>query len=416
MATVAILGTLDTKLAEFLKLRELVLSAGAKDVVLIDAGREEVQAPEITVTHSELVKYGEVNGLAEQKPNFQTALRGEIVDYLAQCAERCVRELHQKGAFHAIISAGGTGGTSLATRAMRALPIGFPKVMVSTVGSGDISPFVGETDIFMVYSIVDIAGWNGMLDQVFRNAASAVVGMAARSTEPSNLSPNKPKRRVGITMFGVTTPCVDMIREQLTKDGSTEVYVFHATGHGGKAMERLVETGKLDAVVDLTTTEIADHLMGGNMSAGPHRLEAALIAGIPYVVSVGACDMVNFGAKETVPEKYKERKLYIHNPAVTLMRTTPAECTEIGDFIAEKVSTFAKNPSKVKLILPGDGVSIISSTGQAFHNAEADKALFNAIANAGEVLPSLEIIRRSEPLNDRSFAETVVRTLDNIRA
>ena len=422
MVTIALLGTLDTKLEEFLKLRELVLAAGAKEVVLVDAGRKHVQHPAITVSHPELIKtYSEEATSSVRKPDFDSASRGEIVGYLAHCAISCVQKLYQQGRIHGILSAGGSGGTSLATAAMRALPIGFPKAMVSTVGSGDISPFVGETDICMMYSVVDIAGWNGMLEDVFTNAAGSIVGMAQaammRSQQRFGAADKIKKWRIGITMFGVTTPCVDMIREELTQTGDTEVYVFHATGHGGKAMERLVEAGQLDAVIDLTTTEICDLLIGGNMSAGERRLEAALKAGIPYVISAGALDIVNFGARNTVPEKYQQRNLYEHNAAVTLMRTTPDECRQIGEFISNKILSFSKDIAKVRIILPEGGMSLISTPGQAFHDPKADTVLFDAISisDSQHVHSSYpKIVRRPEAINDENFAKAVVQTLKDI--
>ena len=418
MATIALLGTLDTKLNEFLKLRELLVAAGATDVILIDAGRVETTHSHISISQPQLLK--EYSPDPSQLPDFNSAgARGDIVSHMSKCATSCVGKLFDLGRISGIISAGGSGGTSLATAAMRALPMGFPKVMVSTVGSGDTSPFVGETDICMIYSVVDVAGWNGMLEKVFSNAAATIVGMAkafAARNAPGAMTSStaQRKRRIGITMFGVTTPCVDMVRDKLVAKEENEVYVFHATGHGGRAMERLVNAGELDAVIDLTTTEICDHFMGGNMSAGPNRLEAALVAGIPCVISVGACDMVNFGAKSTVPEKYKERRLYEHNPAVTVMRTTPAECRQIAGFICDKIENFAKRTSSVKIILPEGGVSLVSAKDQVFQDTEADQALFEIIRErfAGT---GIDCINRSEAINDPEFATAVVEALNHIR-
>ncbi|KAL9089981.1 MAG: hypothetical protein Q9165_005510 [Trypethelium subeluteriae] len=262
-----------------------------------------------------------------------------------------------------------------------ALPIGFPKMMISTVASGDTGPLIGETDITMMYSVVDIAGSNALLRNIFKNAAGAAVGMA-NAWRQAQQNPNQEdgaRKRIGITMFGVTTPGVDAARQYLEEQFNCEVFVFHATGHGGQAMERLVRAGELDAVLDLTTTEICDHLMGGNMSAGPHRLEAAAAAGIPYILSLGATDMVNFGPKALIPEKYSKRHLYEHNPTVTLMRTTKDECTQIGNFIVDKLKSHSVRPELVQVVIPRGGVSMIATPGGPFADAEADAALFASI-------------------------------------
>ena len=414
MPSIALLGTLDTKLNEYLKLRELLIVAGASNVILIDAGRKETNNAHITITQPELLQSFAPKDV--KRPDIEPSQRGEIVSFMARCASSCVQQLYHDGRIHGIVAAGGSGGTALATLAMRQLPMGFPKLMVSTVASGDTSSFVGETDICMMYSVVDIAGWNEMLQTVFSNAASSIIGMAqafeTRQKE-SRIASDKRKRRVGITMFGVTTPCVDMIRERLEAENGDEVYVFHATGHGGKAMERLVEAGELDAVVDLTTSEICDHLMGGNMSAGPDRLNAALKAGVPCVISVGACDMVNFGPKETVPERYRNRRLYVHNSAVTLMRTTSEECQRIAEFICEKIRTHVKRRSAVKVILPEGGVSLIATKGQLFEDLEADRTLFSTIKN-GLSGSSIECISRSEAINEENFAAAVMDALSSL--
>jgi uncharacterized protein (UPF0261 family) len=294
------------------------------------------------------------------------------------CSVKCVRELYKAGledptkALHGIVSAGGTGGTSLVSAVMREVfPVGFPKLMVSTNASGDTGPVVGETDITMMYSVVDIAGTNSLLKRILSNAAGAIKGMAGayeRSLTEKSHESEQPRKRLGLTMFGVTTPCVDKARTYLETNYPIECFVFHCTGHGGKAMERLVEEGKLDAVLDLTTTEICDELMGGNMSAGKYRLEAALKAGIPYIVSVGATDMVNFGPRATVPERYSHRQLFEHNPVVTLMRTSPEETAIIAEFIAAKINKFAKSPDNVQIVLPKGGVSMMRKLMKRYFN------------------------------------------------
>ena len=286
-------------------------------------------------------------------------------------------------------------------------PVGFPKLMVSTMASGDVKPHVEETDITMMYSVVDVAGTNRILRRILANAAGAVGGMAELSVSLSSATSGEGddgKKRIGITMFGVTTPCVDRIREHLEQTQNYEVYVFHATGAGGKAMERLVREGQLDAVLDLTTSEIADELVGGVLSAGPGRLSAAAEAGIPQVISVGACDMVNFGTRDSVPERFAggDRKLYQHNPTVTLMRTTPEECRDIARFMAKKLRD-ASRPGRIRLVFPTGGISMLDVRGQAFHDPEADAVLFDTIEQE-LASTSIEIRRDPRQINDPDFA------------
>lgn len=337
------------------------------------------------------------------------------------CASNWLHEAYKNGlqdpsqAIHGIVSAGGTGGTSLASGAMRdSLPIGFPKLIVSTAASGDTGPIVEETDISLMYSVVDIAGTNTLLKTILSNAAGSIYGMAHmyEKSLTSSSEPGKKRKRVGLTMFGVTTPCVDKVRQYLESNHEVECFVFHCTGHGGKAMERLVEQGDLDAVLDITTTEICDHLAGGVMSAGEHRLEAALKAGIPYVVSVGATDMVNFGPRATVPEKYQkaQRKLFEHNPTVTLMRTSPEECTQIGNFIVEKIQKFAAKKENVQVVLPLGGVSMIATPDAPFYDAKADEAIFSTIAN-GLKDSGVELIEDKRAINDENFAVDIAKRL-----
>lgn len=288
--TIALLGTCDTKLQELLCLKELILKAGASSVILIDAGSYSIQHEGIDVSREKAPGYT----TDSEEASLAKADRSGCLKIMTGCANRYVQSMHQNGQIHGIISAGGSGGTSLAAPVMcEALPIGFPKLIVSTIASGDTGPLVGESDITMMYSVVDIAGFNTLLDRIFSNAAGAIVGMAHAWASPPPVdagSKKKKKKKVGITMFGVTTPCVNMARDLLESRYDCECFVFHATGHGGRALERLVEAGELDAVLDLTTTEVCDYLMGGNMSAGQTRLEATPKAGIPYVVSLGATD------------------------------------------------------------------------------------------------------------------------------
>jgi uncharacterized protein (UPF0261 family) len=298
---------------------------------------------------------------------------------------------------------GGSGGTSIAAGAMRALPVGVPKLIVSTMASGDTRPYVGTTDITMTYSVVDVAGINSVSARILDNAAAALAGMARVEPAPAGARP-----LVAATMFGVTTPCVTRARERLEERGY-EVLVFHATGTGGQSMETLVRDGVLAGVLDVTTTEIADDLVGGVLSAGPHRLEAAGAAGVPQVVSLGALDMVNFGPLETVPERFRDRNLYVHNQTVTLMRTTPGECRELGRRIGRKLA-HAAGPTA--LYVPLHGVSALAVDGGAFHDPEADEAL---LAGLRETLPDdAEVHELDLEINDPRFADAMVDRLDEL--
>ena len=343
--------------------------------------------------------------------------------HMTQGATACLRDLlarEKKKKVHAVVAIGGSSGTSLAAAAMReSAPFTMPKLIVSTVASGDTAGFVGENDISMMYSIVDIAGSNRILDGVLDNAAGAVVGMAVAYQQrlmeeevERRGEGGKGRKRVGITMFGVTTPCVDAMRHHLTEKYGYEIYVFHATGHGGRAMERLIASGELDAVIDLTTSEIADHIVGGVMSAGPSRLEAAAKAGIPQVVSVGACDMVNFGPRSTVPEKFAkgDRNIYEHNPSVTLMRTDKEECKQIGAFIADQLKQYSRSPSLVQVVLPTGGVSMISKPGDPYDDREADEALYTAI-EAALKNSGIEVSRDGRDINNETFALDIAERL-----
>jgi uncharacterized protein (UPF0261 family) len=406
MANLVLLGTCDTKLDEILYLRDEILRNKSIQVTLIDVGRREVQHNAIDIRTSELL---------EQYGNGQSTTdlpRNEVIRLMAECATKAVKELYAVGNMHGIAAAGGSGGTSLTASVMRdALPIGFPKLIVSTIASGDTGPIVGETDITLMYSVVDVAGLNGVLRNILGNAAAAISGMALsyasrRESQPASLA----KKRVGITMFGVTTPAVDAIRKHLESNYDIECYVFHATGHGGKAMERLVREEGLDAVLDLTTTEICDLHTGGNMSASPDRLEASLTRGLPNIISLGATDMSNFGPISTVPEKYKDRKLYEHNPVVTLMRSSKEECKQVGEFIVKKLKEYAKNPEMVEVWLPLGGVSMIATPGGPFEDADADEVLFQTVTN-GLSSTEIRVVSDKRAINDPGFARDIAEAL-----
>ncbi|KAI0668867.1 hypothetical protein C8Q78DRAFT_1043396 [Trametes maxima] len=331
---------------------------------------------------------------------------------------------------HGLIALGGSGGSALAGAVMRALPLGFPKLLVSTMAAGDVSPYVGETDVTMLYSVVDIAGLNDILCPILDNAAGAIAGMAraynarvVTDTTPRGASrgegfdhgrASRREKRVAITMFGVTTPAVTRARELLAQYACTP-YVFHATGAGGRAMERLAADGFFDGVLDMTTTELADELVGGILSAGPHRLEAAAKTGVPQVVSLGALDMVNFGPRATVPERFvtQGRRLYEHNPSITLMRTTREECALLGRTIAERLSATGARLKKTEVWIPRRGVSALDADGEPFWDPEADEALASGVKDVlgtvGET--RIRVVEREENINDPVFVEGMVWSL-----
>jgi len=372
------------------------------EVILVDAGSGGPPLAVPDVDRAEVAKAGgtSIEALVAAGD------RGAAVEAMARGAAAIVTRLHAEGRLQGILGLGGSGGTSLVTHAMRQLPIGVPKLMVSTMASGDVRPYVGTSDISMMYSVADFTGLNRLTRTILSNAAHAVAGMCVF---PAKQAPRSERLLLAATMFGVTTPCVQRVKELLEREGC-ELLVFHATGTGGQAMEKLVRDGFVKGVLDITTTELADELVGGVLTAGPHRLEAAGEVGVPQVISVGALDMVNFGAPETVPEKFRGRRFYQHNPAVTLMRTTPEENRRLGQTLAEKVSA-AKGP--VTVILPLRGVSAIDSDGKAFYDAEADSMLFEAIR--GHLKPNVKLVEVDCHINDPEFAERIVaefRTLE----
>jgi uncharacterized protein (UPF0261 family)/ABC-type branched-subunit amino acid transport system ATPase component len=322
--------------------------------------------------------------------------RGSAVTAMATAFEHFVRTRRDLGG---LISAGGSGGTSLATPAMRALPIGCPKVMVSTMASGNTRPYVGPSDICMMYSVTDVQGINRISERVLANAAHALAGMISHAT--ANESAAKPA--IGLTMFGVTTPCVQAVTKRL--DERYDCLVFHATGTGGQSMEKLADSGLLEGVIDVSTTEIADEIGGGVLSAGPTRLDVFARHSIPYVGSCGALDMVNFGAWDSVPERFKNRRLYKHNPTVTLMRTTADESRAIGEFIAAKLNAM-RGP--VRFLIPEGGVSAIDKPGAPFHDPEADRMLFDTLAARFRAGPDRKLVRLPLHVNDEAFADALV--------
>lgn len=393
--TILLIGTLDTKGAEYAYVRDLIIGRGHQ-VLTLNAGvvGEPAFTPDISAA-----QVAEAGGSSLAQLRAQ-ADRGAALEVMTRGASKLAAQLHAEGKFDGVLALGGSGGTAIATAAMRELPVGLPKVMVSTVASGDVQPYVGVKDISMMYSVVDIAGLNRLSRRILANAAGMVCG-AVEQEMPA--AADKPL--ITATMFGVTTPCVTMVREQLEQAGY-EVLVFHATGSGGRAMESLIDSGFITGAADITTTEWCDELVGGVLSAGPHRLEAAARAGIPQVVSCGALDMVNFWAMETVPQQFKERTLYKHNANVTLMRTTPQECAELGRIIASKLNQ-ATGPTA--LFIPLKGVSAIDQEDQPFYLPEADAALFEALRR--NIRPPVELVELDLHINDPEFAVAMAERL-----
>jgi uncharacterized protein (UPF0261 family) len=391
MATVVLVGTLDTKGEEYGYFRDRLREHGV-DVLLVDVGTREPEIePDIPATAVAGVDPGQLTD------------RGKAIETMARGAERITRQLYEEGRLQAIAALGGSGGTTIATRAMRALPVGVPKLMVSTMASGDTRAYVGGVDITMTYSVVDIAGINAVSERVLSNTAAAIAAMARVEARPRDERP-----RVAATMFGVTTPCVTRARERLEELGY-EVLVFHATGAGGRSMEALARDGFLSGVLDVTTTELADELVGGVLSAGPERLEAAGDAALPQVVSLGALDIVNFGPPDSVPERFRERNLYAHNPTVTLMRTTPDECRELGRRIGRKLAT-ARGPAV--LYVPLRGLSSIAVEGGPFYDPQADEALRAGLRET--LSQSTEMHELDMDINDPGFAEAMANRLDEL--
>lgn len=393
--TILLIGTLDTKGAEYGYVRDLILERGHQ-VILLNAGVTGEPTIPPDVSAADVARAGGTS-LADLR---RQADRGAAIEVMAGGAAKVAAQLHADGNVDGVLALGGSGGTAIATPAMQQLPVGLPKVMVSTVASGDVQPYVGIKDVTMMYSVVDIAGLNRISRRILANAAGAVCGMVEQAMPAAADKP-----LISATMFGVTTPCVTAVRERLETAGY-EVLVFHATGSGGKAMEGLITDGFITGVADVTTTEWCDQLVGGVLSAGPQRLDAAAQAGLPQVVSVGALDMVNFWAIDTVPPQFKNRTLYKHNPNVTLMRTTAAECAELGQIIAQKLN---QTTGPTALFIPLKGVSAIDKEGQPFYLPEADAALFDALRR--NIRPPVELIELDMHINDPEYAEAMADRL-----
>ncbi|NDJ60449.1 MAG: UPF0261 family protein [Chloroflexi bacterium] len=392
--TILLIGTLDTKGAEFAYVRDLIQARGLNTLVLnagIFESNLEGDINAVTVAQAGGGDLGQMRAAND---------RGGAVRIMTAGVAKLVPQLYADGRFDGVLSLGGSGGTAMATAGMRALPVGVPKIMVSTVASGDVAPYVDVTDITMMYSVVDIAGLNKLSRQILANAAGMIVGAVE---QPRPAAEDKPL--IAATMFGVTTPCVNQVREQVEAAGY-EMLVFHATGSGGRAMEALIAGGFIEGVADITTTEWCDELVGGVLTAGEHRLEAAGQQRVPQVVSVGALDMVNFWSMATVPEQFRARNLYQHNENVTLMRTTPTETAQLGRIIAEKLN-MAQGPTV--LMLPLRGVSALDAEGGAFWSPEADTALFDAIRT--HLRDNVELVELDAHINDAVFATALADRL-----
>jgi uncharacterized protein (UPF0261 family) len=396
MKSVYVVGTCDTKEAELDYAKKAVESAGAR-AFLVDVG---------TRSNSRLADFSATD-VANHHPRGAGAVlpgkdRGSAMSAMGEALKAFFASRDDIGG---VLGLGGSGNTAIVTSAMRTLPVGVPKLMVSTMASGNTAPYVGPTDIAMMYSVVDIAGLNSISRKVIGNAAHAIAGMC--TNEIGQFAGDKPA--LGLTMFGVTTPCVDQIRE-LVKE-RYDCYVFHATGTGGQSMEKLADSGLLAAVADVTTTEVADFLFGGVLPCTDDRFGAIIRTKLPYVGSVGAVDMVNFGAKESIPDKFKNRKLYVHNEQVTLMRTTPDENKAIGEWIVARLNQMS---GPVRWLLPLGGVSAIDQAGQPFHDAEADEALFSAIRSGWSNSPNRKLIEVDSNINDPKFSAAIVSELTDV--
>jgi uncharacterized protein (UPF0261 family) len=400
-ATVVLVGTLDTKGAEYRWMAEALASHGVA-VTVVDTGIHEPHGFGREADHSR-AEVAEAAGAIVQELR-DGGDRGVANAAMGEGAAAVIASLLADGGVDGVLALGGSGGSAIAARAVRDLPVGLPKLIVSTMASGDVSPYVGASDVTMMYSVVDIAGINQISRAVLGNAAAAIAAMAGayRVREPA--ADDRPL--IGASMFGVTTPAVDAARERLDELGY-EVLVFHATGSGGRALEALARSGMLAGVLDLTTTELADELVGGVLSAGPDRLTGAAASGVPQVVSLGALDMVNFGPEATVPSAFADRQFFVHNATVTLMRTTARENAELGRIVGGKLAGAANTV----LIVPRGGVSALDAEGMPFRDEAADAALFDAVL---ESATGVAVIESDANINDLQLARRAADELHRL--
>ncbi|VYS71599.1 unnamed protein product [Arabidopsis thaliana] len=412
-------GTVDTKLDELRFLAGSVRSnidafsknsSSKVEVVIVDvsAGADQKQIDNVAdfafVTREEVLSCY-IGSNQEEKPVKLPDDRGEAVGVMSKCLENFLRQAFEDNSLAGAIGLGGSGGTSLISSAFRSLPIGIPKVIVSTVASGQTEPYVGTSDLVLIPSLVDVCGINSVSRVVFSNAGASFAGMVVGRLELFRSSPSdNGKCTVGITMFGVTTPCVNAVQEILTREGY-ETLVFHATGVGGRAMESLVKEGFIQGVMDITTTEVADHLVGGVMACDSSRFDITIEKGIPLVLSVGALDMVNFGGKDTIPSHFQTRKIHVHNEQVSLIRTTAEENKKFARFIADKLN---KSTSKVRVCIPEKGLSALDAPGKPFCDPEATGALINELQGLIQTNDDRQVNIYSHHINDPEFAEALV--------
>jgi uncharacterized protein (UPF0261 family) len=401
--TALVVGTYDTKGEElnFIRDRLRALGVSTRTVDLSTSGITSIA--DVSAMHIASMHDGGAAAVFSSD-------RGQAVSTMAEAFAHWIERERGIGG---IISAGGSGGTSLATAGMRKLPVGMPKVMVSTVASGEVGHYVGPSDIMMMYSVADVQGINPITERVLSNAAHALAGMIANMPDAieQEASRMKAKPAVGLTMFGVTTPCVQAIQKKLEAD--FDCMIFHATGTGGRSMEKLVDSGLIQGVIDITTTEVADMMVGGVFAADADRFGAIIRTNVPYVGSVGALDMVNFGPRVTVPDKFSSRSFVIHNPNVTLMRTTRDENRAMGKWIAERLNQME---GPVCFLLPEGGVSLIDAPGKPFHDPEADNALFEAIEKTLRQTRRRSVARVNANINDPLFVETALAAFTSITA
>jgi uncharacterized protein (UPF0261 family) len=381
---------MDTKGEEIAYVRDCVRRAGC-EVRTVDVGTQSPPTVDPDVSRGEVVG----------RPGFvsQHTDRGQAVAAMSEALKRYLLGEYEAARVAGVIGIGGSGGTALITAAMRALPIGLPKLMLSTVASGNTAPYVDSSDITMMYSVVDVAGLNAVSRRILANAAHAIAGMVQHDAPVAETRP-----AVGMTMFGVTTPCVTAVREALSKRGF-DCLVFHATGTGGRAMEKLVDSGLIQGVLDITTTEVADEVVGGVFPAGAERFDKIIDRRIPYVMSLGALDMVNFGAIDSVDRRFADRRLHVHNAQVTLMRTTPEENRQIARWIARKLN---RATAPVTLLIPEKGVSMIDAPGQPFYDPAADACLFDELESSLQQDEIRRIVRLPYHINDKKFSEHLV--------
>jgi len=397
VAPVIVAGTLDTKGAELRFIRDKIAAAGVR-VTLVDLSTSGAPSPADVPPHHVATYFrGGPNAVF-------TGERGTAIGAMAEAFEAWIRRHEPVGG---LISAGGSGGSSLVAPAMRALPIGVPKVLISSVASGNVAPYVGPSDVMMLYSVADVAGLNSVTRQVLANGAAAIVGMVKARAESeerhrSAAPRDESKLAIGLTMFGVTTPCVNAVVDALEED--FECLVFHATGVGGQSMEKLVDSGGLTGVIDITTTEVCDLLCGGVLPATQDRFGAIMRTRVPYIGSCGALDMVNFGAMDSVPDRYRGRTLHVHNPTVTLMRTTPAENVQIGRWIGERLNLM---DGPVRFFLPEGGVSALDAPGRPFSDPNADEELFRSLEATVRQTASRRLIRLRRHINDPQFSAEI---------